>query len=148
MINEDPFSYFISPAEDRDVYFESDLAAGIRNDRKSRSLSPFHHKARKNISSVSTSATMKLRNWIERMEKQYFRRGSDPIVAIPKSCKAPGTTSPPMRGRGDHRTSSSLRVTHNLRSPPRRPKVWQEPSVDIWPVLEEAEDVGLGINMQ
>lgn len=145
-IDEDPFAYFISPAEDRDVFLESDLAAGIHNDRKSRSLSPFHKKSHRIQPCVARSPTTKLKHWIEKMERQYFHRGStNHVVLLPESSKAPKTTSPPLRGRRDNRDSSSFRVNHSLRSPPRRPRAWREPSVDIWPVLEEAEDVGLGI---
>lgn len=147
-IDEDPFAYFISPAEDRDVFFESNLAAGIDRNRTSRSLSPSDHKHRRNRISVAKSPTFKLKRWIEKMERQYFHRGSPSHrVAPPEPPKPPETVSPPLRGRRDRRTGSSDRVTNNIKSPQRRPRAWREPSIDIWPVLEEAEDVGLGINV-
>lgn len=146
-IDEDPFAYFISPAEDRDGFFEADLAAGIRDDRwRSRSLSPVYRrrnrKFRKAWSHVADSPTSTFKSWIERMEKQYFHRGPTghtlPQPGPPES--PPPPTSPPLRGRRNYRTGTAQRVTHPVRTPPRRPRSWREPSMDIWPVLEEPED--------
>lgn len=146
-IDEDPFAYFISPAEDRDEFSETDLAAGIRDDRwKSRSLSPVYpgrqRRFRKAWSQVADSPTLTLKRWIERMEKQYFhRRPSSHTLPRPGPLGSPSPpTSPPLRGRRNYRAGAIQRVAPVVRSPPRRPRSWREPSVDIWPVLEELED--------
>ncbi|MCJ1464239.1 hypothetical protein MMC07_002852 [Pseudocyphellaria aurata] len=147
-IDEEPFAYFISPADDRDVFLATGLAAGVGSNQRSRSLSPFHIKSTNMLSEheASHSPVAKLKRWILKMEKYYFHRKS-PSKETPstQAVKAPATTSPPVRGRTDTRTSSQSRVTYDLRSPPRRPRAWREPSMDLWSVAEEEEDVGLGI---
>lgn len=143
-IDEDPFAYFISPAEGPDVFFE---AAGIRDNRwKSRSLSPAYprrtHKFRKVWSNVADSPTSTFKRWIDRMEKQYFRRGptGHTIPSARPLDLPPPPTSPPIRGRPHYRMGAAQRVTHTVRTPSQRPRSWREPSKDIWPVLEEQED--------
>lgn len=150
-IDADPFAYFISPTEDRDIFFEADLAAGIRDNRyKSRSLSPVlvhprrTHKFRRAWSHLADPPTSKFKRWIDRMEKQYFHRGpTDHILPSPGLSESPPPlrppVSPPLRGRPYHRTAGAQRATHNGRTPSRLPRSWREPSVDIWPVLEEQE---------
>ena len=155
-IDADPFAYFISPAE----CIHSD--AGISQHPRSRSLPPLHGRPRipLSISTTGTSPTARLKRWIERMEQRYFHRGSSNVpppkivVIEPRSpppipCTTPVVvpTSPPVRGRRDARSSSSQRVAANSKTPPRRPRVWREPSSDIWSVAEEDEDVGLGISV-
>ncbi len=67
----------------------------------------------------------------------------------PKPLETVQPSSPPVRGRRDFRTSSRQRVGNNGRSKPRRPRVWREPSKDIWPVSEEGEEeMGLGIMVE
>ena len=145
-IDDDPFAYFISPTEDRDVFFEADLAAGIRDNRgKSRSLSPVFprrtHKFRKAWSHLADSPTSTFKRWIDRMEKQYFHRGPlSHTVPLLGSSELPPPISPPLRGRPYYRTGGAQRSTHSGRTPSRRPRSWREPSIDIWPVLEERED--------
>lgn len=147
-IDEEPFAYFISSADDRDVFFATGLAADVGSNQRSRSLSPFHKKFTTTLSEdeADNSPVAKLKRWILRMERNYFHRKS-PSKETPAihSLKVPVTSSPPVRGRRDTRTNSSSRVTHSLRSPPRRPRAWREPSMDLWSVAEEQEDVGLGI---
>ena len=154
-IDSDPFAYFISSAED----VEAD--AGISTKPRSRSLSPAIRRARKPLykSSNRRSPTAKLKRWIERMEKQYFHRSSNDVLSPrivliePRSLSPPVITptvvpiSPPLRGRHDARLTSSQRVGVNGRTPPRRPRVWREPSSEIWSVAEEDENVGLGISV-
>ena len=170
-IDSDPFAYFVSPAEDRMLYVEGSLTAGINIRTRSRSLPTFHPRKPRIILSMSTSSrspTARLKKWIERMEKQYFHHSyrhhrdadlPDPIIRVieprPKP-SIPGTEpvvitiSPPLRGRGDVRTGSAQRrARDNGRTPPRRPRVWREPSADIWTVAEEDEEArsGLGITV-
>lgn len=150
-VDQDPFAYFISPADERDVFVDINLTADIDKKKRSRSLSP----SRRNspmVSSVAaavTSPTAKLKRWIERMELRCFRRGPSSIEQLMPSPDPPElpemTVSPPLRGRRNVRISSRNRVTPDTRSRPRRPRVWREPSKDIWPVSEEGEEIGLGI---
>lgn len=152
-VDQDPFAYFISPADERDVFVNSHLAADIDNKKRPRSLSPFRRNSFTLLSAAAaaTSPTAKLKQWIERMELRCFRRSPNSIQQLmpsPDPAEPPmiaQTVSPPLRGRRDVRISSSNRVTPNARSRPRRPRVWREPSKDIWPVAEEGEEVGLGI---
>ncbi len=155
-IDADPFAYFISPAE------WNDADAGIQSKRRSRSLPPFQRRPLipLSISATGKSPTARLRRWIERMEKQYFHRvrsellppqiilvepSSPPIVPTTTPITIP--RSPPVRGRRNVRSTSRQRVQPNSKTPPRRPRVWQEPSSAIWSVAEEDEDVGLGISV-
>ena len=154
-IDENPFAYFISPAEDRDVFTNSHLAADIDDRRRSRSLSPAHRGGLSALAATAaaSSPTAKLKKWIERMELRCLRRSPSaseipmPSPNPPKPLQAYQTVSPPVRGRRDIRSSSRRRVNRNTRSHSRRPRVWREPSKDIWPVSEEGEEIGLGISI-
>ncbi len=150
-IDDDPFAYFISPAEDRDIFTESYLTAGIANRQRSRSLSPIPIRRKPHAkSSAAKSPTLRLKQWIERMERYYFHRSPPspqpqiPIIEV-REPKQWETVSPPIRGRRDFRSSSHDRISQTVRTPPRKPRVWREPSEDIWTVFEEGEEVGLGI---
>ena len=169
-IDSDPFAYFVSPAEDPMLYFEGGFTAGIstRTKARSRSLPPIGSRKPRveiSISFTSRSPTARLKRWIERLEKQYLHRSyrhadkPDPIIKVirprPKSA-VPRTEpviipiSPPVRGRREARTGSRQRRNgHNGRTPPRRPRVWREPSAGIWSVAEEDEEgmYGLGITI-
>lgn len=152
-IDQDPFAYFISPADERDVFVNSHLAADIGRKKRPRSLSPFRRNSFTLLSAATagTSPTAKLRRWIERMELRCFRRSPSSVKELmpspdpPELLEIAQTVSPPLRGRRNVRISSNNRVTPTTRSRPRRPRVWREPSKDIWPVAEEGEDIGLGI---
>lgn len=152
-IDEDPFAYFVTPAEDRDIFINGHLAAGIDDKRRSRSLSPAKHKTLTALAAAAaaSSPTAKLKRWIERMELRCFRRSLAfserpmPSPDPPKPVEIVQTISPPVRGRRDVRFSSRQRVHRNTRSHTRRSRVWREPSKDIWPVAEEADEIGLGI---
>ena len=149
-IDEDPFAYFISPANERDVFINSHLTADIERKKRPRSLSPFRRSS-VTLVKAAASPTAKLKNWIERMEMRCFHRRPSSIQELRPSpdlhelSDLAWTVSPPLRGRRDIRISSSNRVTPYTRSRPRRPRVWREPSKDIWPVAEEGEEIGLGI---
>ncbi len=152
-IDQDPFAYFISPADERDVFVNSHLTADIDEKKRPRSLSPFRRNSFTTLSAATAAAspTAKLKRWIERMELRCFQRSPNSIQQLmpspdtPKLPEIAWTVSPPLRGRRNVRISSSNRVTPSTRSRPRRPRVWREPSKDIWPVAEEREDIGLGI---
>ena len=152
-IDQDPFAYFISPADERDVFVNNHLAADIDKKKRPRSLSPFRRNSFTllSVAAAASSPTAKLKKWIERMELRYFRRSPnsiDQLMPSPDQLEVPKIeqrVSPPLRGRRDARISSSNRVTPSTRSRPRRPRVWREPSKDIWPVAEEGEEIGLGI---
>lgn len=152
-IDDDPFAYFIPPAEDRDIFTESYLAAGIASRQRSRSLSPtpVYRKSHAKISTTK-SPTLRLKKWIERMERYYFHRSPPspqpqvPIIEV-REPKQWETVSPSIRGRRDFRSSSHNRISQTIRTPPRKPRVWREPSEGIWTVVEEGEDVGLGISV-
>lgn len=165
-IDSDPFAYFVSPDEDRVVYIEGNLTAGIKSKSRSRSLPPFQSRGPRlhlSISTTTRSPTARLKRWIERMEQQYFHLSHkstdepDPIIKIVKpkpQSPIPRTEpvvipiSPPIRGRRDARTGSGQRRTpNNGRTPPRRPRVWREPSAEIWSVPEEDEDISFGLGI-
>ena len=153
-IDSDPFAYFISPASDRDV-FENDLSAGISPKIRARSLSPRPHKDRSMLSVVTaaSSPTAKLKRWIERMELRCFKRSPRiserpmPSPDPPRSPQMVVSKSPLPRGRSELRSGSTNRVDQSWQSRPRRPRVWREPSKGIFPVAEEGEEFGLGIQM-
>lgn len=152
-IDQDPFAYFVSPASDRDVYFNDTLSAGIDTRRRSKSHSPPSHSDHfVRFSAIrASSPTAKLKKWIERMELRCFHRsantverpGSSPDLLRP--LETPSPISSIIGGKEGARSSSSLCLSPNGRSRPRRPRSWREPSQGIWPVAEEAEEIGLGI---
>ena len=151
-LDDDPFAYFISPAQDRDIFTENYLTAGIASRQRSRSLSPGTSRRKSHTKlSTSKSPTLRLKKWIERMEKYYFHHSAPgpqpqtPIIEIrePKQTEKP---SSPIRGRRDVRSSTYNRVSQTVRTPPRKPRVWREPSESIWTVVEEGEEIGLGIS--
>ena len=167
-IDSDPFAYFVSPTEHPMLYIQGDLTAGISTKARSRSLPPISSRKPRieiSISFTSKSPTARLKRWIERLEKQCFHRSyrytdePDPIIKVirprpkpPVPCTEPVIIpiSPPVRGRRDTRTGSRKRRSgNNGRTPPRRPRVWREPSAGIWSVAEEDEEgmSGLGISI-
>ena len=164
-IDSDPFAYFVSPEEDPMLYIEGSFMAGISTkarSRRSRSLSPIRSRKPRievSISFTSKSPTAKLKRWIERLEKQYLHRSDryadkpDPIIKVIRPRPKPAVPhtepvvipiSPPVRGRRDARTGSGQRRNgNNGRTPPRRRRVWREPSAGIWSVAEEEEEGGI-----
>ena len=167
-IDSDPFAHFVSPAEDPMLYIQGGFTAGISTKARSRSLPPASSRKPRieiSISFTSKSPTARLKRWIERLEKHSFRRSyrytdePDPIIKVirprpkpPTPCTEPIIIpiSPPARGRRYARTGSGQRRNgNNGRTPPRRPRVWREPSAGIWSVAEEDEEgmSGLGITI-
>ena len=154
-IEEDPFSFFLSAADDDDAeeYVVDYMNADIRDDSRSRSLSSLHFpiSEAKPHSPATTSAILKLKKWVERMESRLLHHspGSSPrqdTILQSETLSVP--TSPPHRGRRTLRRSSMSIGNRAVRSHSGRPRIWQEPGEDIWPVLEEQEDAaGLGISL-
>lgn len=170
-INDDPFSFFISPSDDSATFIFDHMNADIEPETRSRSLSPsmIHNKGK-----ILKSPTMtKLRKWVEKMEARYLhtRRSSTSkvpslLITPPESpmtgIKRPASpeplepviemdyapVSPPLRGRRSHRTARRPYGNRMVRSHSKRARVWREPGEDIWPVMEDdAEDIGLGISI-
>ncbi|MCJ1223494.1 hypothetical protein MMC12_000136 [Toensbergia leucococca] len=147
-IDENPFAYFVTPAEELQDFDGNDLAAGIDNKPRSRSLSPFHRDRPHTIAATSTreSAAAKLKRWIERLQLRYFH---------PFDIRPPPRRSPPHTPVSSE--PSKLAIPSSPTSSPRdraeefsrhrsaRPRAWREPSEDIWPVIEEREDAGASI---
>jgi hypothetical protein len=170
-INEDPFAFFISPSPDSEaaeLLFDH-MNADIDSEPRSRSLSPsMVHNQGKLIHSPAIS---KLKKWVEKMEIQYFhakrslrsRHGS--LLTPPETPKStlgvkrppspeqiepiieavPLPVSPSHRGRRSNRSARRPYGNRMVRSHSKRARVWKEPGDDIWPVMEEQEDIGLGI---
>ena len=148
-MDEDPFAYFVSSMGEEEHFLESNLSAGIINRRRSRSLPDFRHKPLPGRSVVqrATSQATKFKRWIDRMEKQYFHRSSPEVFTpSPPSPPPDPLSAPSIKDRGrDIRSTATSRIRNSVRTPPRRPRAWREPSGDIWPVAEEGEEIGLGI---
>jgi len=152
-IDENPFAFFLSASDDLDDFSDEHIRADIDQRPRSRSLSPFvFRKAKDNrtFEISSTTAISKLKRWIEKMERRYFHRRH---VLLPQPefkvspTKAPqnSPSSPQMRGRMNARTRPNSRANRAMRSHSGRPRIWREPDEDIWTVMEEQEEIGLGI---
>lgn len=152
-INQDPFAHFLSPVLDDESNLQIHLAAGITNRRRSRSLPSFRPKTKPGQPATDKAKRRiaKLKKWIERMQVAYFHHSSpDNIPTISPPPVQPITLEellPTERGRVVLFTATS-RKRANTRTPPRKPRAWRQPSDNIWPVTEEAEDVGLGISCE
>ena len=163
-IDDNPFAYFISPVEDQDAFVESHMTAGITKRPRTRSLSPF--RAQRHGFSPSASPAWRplviLRRIIRRLEGRRYssRRELSPsqpqTQAVtsqdldqqprpsPASPLSP-QVSPGIRGRREIPSSPGSGRIKQVRSRSGRPRIWREPGGDLWPLLEEGEDVGLGI---
>lgn len=154
-IDEDPFPSFISSAFEEDLALDSHLSAGISSRTRSHSLPTLYRKSTANhtVPEKVLLRVTRLKIWIRKMERYNIHRS-------PSAPSAPSPPSPPTvppvilkdfstaeRGR-DSLPSASSRVRNNVRTPPRKPRAWRQPSDNIWPVAEEIEspgEVGLGI---
>ena len=182
-INTDPFAFFISNRSASPQQEDIEIPQPIVTRRRTRSMPLLRRResSRRRLSAMKQSPVRALMGWIERMEKQYFHYPKsvspklpsnvpqnspiEPLIVtvVPRSFverspeSASGslpTTSTPLRGRGNMRCGSANRVNKNVKTPPRRPRAWREPSTDIWSIREETmddddqEDVidGLGIS--
>ena len=151
-INENPFEFFISTPGNLDV--EDNLTAGIKETSRSPSLSPLYFRIKSHTSpstEPATSPVMKLRRWVERVERRYRHRQTT-VEPVSSSTVPALTLSPPNltdpRGRPNDRQVQVHSNRRSVRSHSARPRVWITPGDDLWPVLEEEqEDVGLGISI-
>lgn len=153
-IDQDPFAYFVSPVLDDERATQIHPTAGIATRRRSRSLPSFHPKPRYSQSATDRAKrrVAKLKKWIERMQIAYLHHNSPDPVTIPAP---PPPTSPktldellPMKRGRDIKATATSRVRVKTRTPPRKPHAWREPSENLWPVTEEAEEIGLGIRCE
>ncbi|CAF9927024.1 MAG: hypothetical protein GOMPHAMPRED_004295 [Gomphillus americanus] len=168
-IDEDPFSYFMEPLVDESPLNSANVGSNIR----SRSLSP---RTASNKDKVLKSPVIsRLRQWVQNMEVRYLHvnRGplSDEITQLPTPPRTPSpspsskrpaspeeepemmldvidiTSSPSQRGRRRTRTARRQYGDRTVRSHSKKARVWREPDSDLWSVLEEPDDVGLGIQI-
>ncbi|MCJ1377595.1 hypothetical protein MMC17_000690 [Xylographa soralifera] len=153
-IDENPFAFFITTTVDSEEIPEGPMSAGIEKTPRSRSLSPLRLRAKHNPDLASLTVPnpfSRLKRWIQKMEKQYFHQGQLSPLEVPQNTpvsllpRSPAST--PSRGRGSIRGSPRSLRSPDSRSHSGRPRVWREPSEDIWPVVEEQEDIGLGISL-
>ena len=161
-----------------ETYIFDYMSASIETSPRARSLSPHRRSASASPSyfrpprhSPTTAAVVKLRKWMQHMEARYLYRrvrqeGRSPASGQKRKASSPpidgdrmegieeeGSVSPvsPPRGRKTLRRSRD-RAGGRVRSHSGRPRVWQLPSEDIWPVLEEEQEEdedahGLGITV-
>jgi len=143
-IDENPFSFFISPpAADERESDEDYFSAGI--DSKPTPHSPFS-RSRMNESSVTEGAKSPaavLRRWIKYMEARHpylsHRRqveGPPSKPVVPFIVPSDDSTE---RGREADRSTETIRGRKQVRSHSGRPRSWREPSADLWPVSEGCE---------
>ena len=161
-IDDDPFAFFISASDGPVIFPDDSTAAGIEPSPRARSLSPFlsrtHHEP--NLAALTAASRIaKLKKWIIKMERRYLNYKPPSPSGVPQNSPASplqrspapplprSPASPQIRGRGNTRGSPRSLASRGTRSHSARPRVWREPSGDIWTVLEEQEDVGLGISM-
>lgn len=144
-IDENPFSFFISPpAADERESDEDYFSAGIES-KPTPPHSPFRRN-RMDESSVTEGAKSPasvLRRWIKYMEARHpylsHRRqieGPPPKPVVPFIVPSDDTTE---RGREADRSAESARGRKQVRSHSGRPRSWREPSADLWPVSEGCE---------
>ena len=169
-IDDDPFSFFISPSNDLAGFDFDHMNADIEPESRSRSLSPSMIRNKGKI--LNSPTISRLKKWVQKMEARYLHTRysapskvptllitppDSPIIGmkrpaspepLERTVDIPIQVSPPLRGR---RTSRSARRPYGnrmVRSHSKRARVWREPGEDIWPVMEEdGEDIGLGISV-
>ena len=153
-MDENPFSFFVSAPDEPYTTENDSLSAGIERVPRSRSLSPFAAvgENRNNLTLFAApTAVEKLKRWIVKMERRYLRHNHFSPLDVPQNSPclylAESSGSPHTRGRGSLRGSPRSVRSRDSRSHSGRPRVWREPGEGIWPVLEEQEEVGLGILM-
>lgn len=151
-IDQDPFAYFVSPVFDGEDALQGHLTAGITTRRRSQSLPSFHPKPIYSHTATDKAKrrVAKLKKWIERMQMAYHHyHHTDPVVNAPPPTppKTLDDLLPTQRGR-DIQSTATSRVRANVRTPPRKPRVWRQPSNNLWPVAEETEEIGLGIRSE
>lgn len=144
-IDENPFSFFISPATDAGRESDEDyFSAGI-DSKPTPARSPFR-RSRTNESSVTDGAKSPaavLRRWIKYMEARHPylspRRQVDAPVPEPVVPFILPSNNTAERGREADRSTETIRGRKQVRSHSGRPRSWREPSADLWPVSEGCE---------
>lgn len=163
-IDDNPFAYFISPTEDQDAFDDSNLTAGITQQSRTRSLSPFRYQLPSSPLSTTTGwrPLVILRKLIRRLEARRYhthrhlspsqpqtRAASPPDLYLkpqPSPAAPPSLqVSPTIRGRRTLPSSEGSGRIRQVRSHSGRPRIWREPGEDLWTLAEEGEEVGLGI---
>ncbi|KAI9773281.1 MAG: hypothetical protein M1835_006163 [Candelina submexicana] len=164
-IDEDPFSFFVSPDPSEGIDSIDDWTAGITSSvsaHKSPSSIPvaasasplsrfrFHRNTYTATSSITEAAktpTAILRRWTAYVEKHQpqllFRhqthsssRSSSP-ASSPASSPRLGQAA--TRGRGTDELAARARGRTQSRSRSSRPHSWREPSMDLYTLPEERE---------
>ena len=165
-IDENPFSYFISPpADDAQELQEDYFSAGIDNAPDS---TPLHRgpTGESPVTHAPKSPGAILRRWIKYMETHhpyiYHRHQEEgpppepvvPFISPPNRPSPIATHSPRLpkpvennlssntsseRGREADRIAEDIRGRKQARSRSGRPRSWREPSADLWPVSEAGE---------
>ncbi|KAI9723280.1 MAG: hypothetical protein M1812_001162 [Candelaria pacifica] len=163
-IDEDPFSFFVSPTPSDDEIYVEDWNAGITSSISGHEslssiptatnafpLSRFHfHRSPQATSSVTEAAKTPaavLRRWTAYVEKHQphliFRhqKHSSSKSSSPASSPAssPRLGKVVMRGREKDDLALRARGRRQSRSRSSRPHSWREPSVDLYTVPEEKE---------
>lgn len=152
-IDQDPFAYFVSSALDEESVLQSHFRAGIPTRRRSHSLPSFRATSKRHGQTATDKArkrVTKLKKWIERMQVAYLHHSPPGPVTVSPPPVSPTTLDEFLdMGRGrDIRSTATSRVRAKTRTPPRKPRAWKQPSDNIWPLVEEAEEIGLGIKGQ
>ena len=147
-IDENPFSFFISPPADDDHGPEEDyFSAGIDSKATSPPRLPFRpgHTNESSVMEAAKSPAAVLRRWIKYMEARHPylhpRRqdeGPPPMPVVPFIIPSDIRTE---RGRDADRSTETIRGRKQVRSHSGRPRSWREPSADLWPVSEGCEGV-------
>ncbi len=147
-IDENPFSYFISPPlEENEGLQEDYFSAGIDNKPAQRPLSPFRrkHVDESPVTDPPKSPSTILRRWIRYMEVHhpsiYHSRQDEASRSKPVVPFIPPLDKPSERGREPDRSAEKVRGRKQVRSHSGRPRSWREPSADLWPVSEGCEGV-------
>ena len=168
-IDEDPFSYFMEPLIDEPPR----ISTNIESNTRSRSLSP--RMASNKIKILQSPVISRLKQWVQNMEVRYLHVNhgplSDETTQLPTPSRTPSpsgsskrpaspeeepemmldvmdiTSSPSQRGRRRTRSARRQYGDRVVRSHSKKARVWREPDSDLWSVLEESEDIGLGIQI-
>jgi len=146
-IDENPFSFFISPPADDDRESDEDyFSAGI-DSKPTPPASPFRrsHTNESSVTDGAKSPAAVLRRWIKCMEARHphlsHRRQLEeppPKPVVPFIVPSDNSAE---RGREADRSAETIRGRKQVRSHSGRPRSWREPSADLWPVSEGCEGV-------
>lgn len=147
-IDENPFSFFISPPAGDDRESDEDyFSAGI-DSKPTPPRSPFLCSRTNESLSVTEGAKSPaavLRRWIKYMEARHphlsHRRQVEEAPPKPVVPLIVPSDNSAERGREADRSAETIRGRKQVRSHSGRPRSWREPSADLWPVSEGYEGV-------